>query len=341
MTEKPDFKKMKKDELLTLLEDHWKQIAGAQNSLATIAKHSQTVNDLVGKSNDAWTQIETTQTKVTTSKKAIDETLASINTIKADVKDSLTNITDFYNELFDDSDEKVCTEAKINQLKKSFEEELGNLQSQSTEIQNEEKKKFSDLQTNFEAQLKTKFESVEARYHILFEKIESLLPSATSAGLAGSYKEAKTEINTKLLWGAFIVVVGLLFGWYAYFVYKTPTQSLGAIVAHVLTGSPLIWLAWYLQRTLSQQRRIYQEYSHKQRVMNLYEGFVKAIHESGSEDQKIQLLNIMLKTVESNPANGVGGQETLLENLMEKLPIPKVKNKNDQNKPNTGVADDE
>jgi hypothetical protein len=61
--------------------------------------------------------------------------------------------------------------------------------------------------------------------------------------------------------------------------------------------------------------------------MNLYEGFVRAIHESGSKDQKVQLLTIMLDTVKSNPANIMGGHETLLESLISKFKIPFLNNK--------------
>ena len=56
--------------------------------------------------------------------------------------------------------------------------------------------------------------------------------------------------------------------------------------------------------------------------MNLYEGFVKAIDESGTEEQKYQLLTVMLETVRANPANIMGGHETLLESVISHVKLP-------------------
>jgi len=128
-------------------------------------------------------------------------------------------------------------------------------------------------------------------------------------------------IDSLRLWKAFSIVLLGLFGWYVYFfvffVVKG-SDSLGAVLAHVLTGSPLIWLAWYLQKSIAQQSQIRQEYNHKQRVMTMYEGFVKAIDESGSKAHKEELLSIMLKTVQSNPADILNGHDTLIDSIASK-----------------------
>ncbi len=52
----------------------------------------------------------------------------------------------------------------------------------------------------------------------------------------------------------------------------------------------------------------------------MYEGFVRAIDDFGTESQKEQLMTIMLKTVESNPANILSNHETLIDNLKSHFP---------------------
>jgi hypothetical protein len=329
MIEKPEFKKMKKDELVELLEAHWISIENAKNSITII---DSKISEIESKSTIATTAAEniaSIYTDLTTKNTEIKEICSNIETINEDVEESREVINDFYNKLVDDKEGGIKgIKTKIEEIQTNFETLLTEYIAKCKSKEAEHQTTFSTVLKDVETKRNETFQSMENERKTLFKKIEDLLPSATSAGLASSYKDAQDNIKSiPRLWCAFFIVILGLFGWYAYFLLAQQDHSIGAVLAHVLTGSPLIWLAWYLQRSISQQSRIFQEYNHKQRVMNLYEGFVRAIHESGSKDQKVQLLTIMLDTVKSNPANIMGGHETLLESLISKFKIPFLNNK--------------
>jgi bifunctional ADP-heptose synthase (sugar kinase/adenylyltransferase) len=49
-------------------------------------------------------------------------------------------------------------------------------------------------------------------------------------------------------------------------------------------------------------RRLYEEYNYKQRVMQLYDGFSRVVDEDGSEEQKEALIDVMIDAVKEKPS---------------------------------------
>jgi hypothetical protein len=81
-----------------------------------------------------------------------------------------------------------------------------------------------------------------------------------------------------------------------------PTEKIAAldlkiVTLRVLIAIPLATISAFGFASLALYRRLYEEYNHKQRVMELYGSFRKEIGENGTAEQKTQLLTIMLDAV--------------------------------------------
>jgi hypothetical protein len=75
------------------------------------------------------------------------------------------------------------------------------------------------------------------------------------------------------------------------------TLDVKIIVLRALIALPLAAISFFGFVSLNFYRRLYEEYNHKQRVMELYASFSKEVSQSGTDDQKKQLLSVMIDTV--------------------------------------------
>ena len=121
----------------------------------------------------------------------------------------------------------------------------------------------------------------------LHRQIESLLPGATSAGLAESYKENKLEIwERRFLWAGFVASLIILIGIY-FELLSSNVTDINTILTRIAVVFPDMG-SMVLQRTLSERQKIKEAYKHKQKMMLLYEGFMKQIQALGEDDKALQ-----------------------------------------------------
>ncbi len=180
--------------------------------------------------------------------------------------------------------------------------------------------------------------------NMLEADIRSLLPGAGAAGLASAYAQAKARYGALpyeekvTLWNAIFAFFNLLKG------HSSNTLH------YVLFIAPLIFVTWHFSdlaqivndpngggatwelilmklaismpaipvslfgwSSLKTQRRLFEEYNHKQRVMQLYHSFKKEIDEFGNDAQMKELLAIMLKTVADKPALVMNEHDTQID----------------------------
>ena len=154
----------------------------------------------------------------------------------------------------------------------------------------------------------------------LVEKIEGLLPGATSAGLAETFHQAQKQKAHWLYWVGFIGSLFCVAVGYGYFFHNSLSGNepftWGHVLARATIGIPLLWIAWYCQRSLSQMNRIREEYHHKERVMRIYEGFSKQINSSDSDiarEHNVDLVSAVIKAIERNPADVLDPSATMLD----------------------------
>lgn len=282
--------KWKKDELIEFFRKYKEEIESVQSSLQKIKlfvdEHGQILEDLPAKLGEAQQQsaeIEGLNQTTVGIKQEIGE-------IKEDVERKQKEVTSFYSDLLKGKEATGETPHRVPSIK----EQIKNFQ-----------------------------ESSEKQFAKLKAKIEGLLPGATSAGLASSYQDAQKEKKSLPLWIGFIASLLALMGGYFYsFVYHSPPTDLSTIAIRVTIGFPLIWIAWFCQRSISQMTRIREEYRHKEKVMRIYDGFSKQIEQSTNAQEakakKVDLISVTINAIEKNPAEKLDPSETLLDSWGKK-----------------------
>ena len=195
--------------------------------------------------------------------------------------------------------------------------ELNSLHSKVFGIQDDEGEWNGGLQNEFKS-LTTKhkdwFNVAKQDHENLHKKIQSLLPDATSAGLAGAFAAQKTEYKKPIFWLTVAFVVSLLlllflgisslvdivdgkFTWLSGSWDKVIVRSL----MRLPIALPLIWLAVFAATKRSENRRLLEEYSHKETVARSYESFRKQIS-SLPQDAEAKLATQLLEAAISSLA---------------------------------------
>lgn len=140
--------------------------------------------------------------------------LARSKEVLADVEDSQGKINNFYNSLFSEEEgesKKAAVNGAVAEAKRSA-SEAATLVSSSSKVVSDLKSFFDDVFgeasedgqrsggiandiENLKGRLKEFQGTQERRYKALNDQIESLLPGATSAGLASAYREMKESFD--------------------------------------------------------------------------------------------------------------------------------------------------
>jgi len=172
----------------------------------------------------------------------------------------------------------------------------------------------------------------ELRYKALTDEIESLLPGATSAGLATAYYDLKESFNKPiknysslfyysiacLMLVAFVSMTQEI-GWF--FIKFVDVSDLSKLVPTVLYKLPIIlpilWLALFASKRRSEALRLQQEYSHKEALAKSYQNFKAQIEALNQPDPELmrKLLNAAIDAVSMNAS------DTLDKNHGDNTPV--------------------
>lgn len=161
----------------------------------------------------------------------------------------------------------------------------------------------------------------------LFEQIESLLPGATSAGLAKAYQDMKESFDKPIEnWNqVFIGSIAIMFvatflsfidigivkdDTWTLFAFKQMgdfTSTLNNLLFKLPLYAPLIWLAIFASKRRSENQRLQQEYAHKEALAKSYVSYKMQIDELNQEDKKLleKLLDSSINTVSHNASESL------------------------------------
>ncbi|PML16994.1 hypothetical protein [Vibrio breoganii] len=216
-----------------------------------------------------------------------------IEDLKTNIEEEVSYFKDFYVQVHGQEDDK----GKI----------VGGLESEIQQRQ-DELNAFKKQQTS--------------KYNALNEQIESLLPGATSAGLASAYYELKKDCldpirNFTILFFislALIVLGSIVLMTESFVLYPLEWKLLSNtewndIAINMLRRSPLIiplvWLAIFSAQRRSENQRLYAEYAHKEAIAKSYQGFknqIKELHDSDSDMLK-SLIKQAMEAYSFNPSS--------------------------------------
>jgi len=192
-----------------------------------------------------------------------------------------------------------------------------------------------------EYELDVRFEQLKAyeveqatRHRALFTSIESLLPGATSAGLASSYKTLKDNFQKPianytfafygamfaLLLGGLALVIDSFTLWPFRIELSTASnweEMLRTLLSRLPLILPIVWFAIFSATRRSQYERLQQEYAHKEAFASSYESYKKQLKDLKVDADSLQQV-LIAKAIEAIAFNA---STTLDGKHEEKLPV--------------------
>ena len=223
-------------------------------------------------------------------------------------------------------------ERKITDLLKLTKEEVGELGDFHKKIfgsPDSEGKPTGGLKLELDARV-TQLDSLETaqlkKYDALYEKIEKLLPGATSAGLAKAYEVQRRSFSipiknsTRLFYAAvglmpivaFLTSIQSIGFWSVSFVnHDTLEAILKSMLIKLPFMAPLIWLAVFASIRRSQYERLQQEYAHKEALAKSYESYKKqleALLKTEAEPLQRELISKAIEAIAYNASQTLDGK---------------------------------
>lgn len=250
--------------------------------------------------------------KVEVATEAIKTHLNDASEYTNDIKDKKNKLEEFYWRIFGTAEE-TGAESENKGLRQELDLGMANLK----EYEDEQKKK----------------------HQALIEEVESLLPGATSAGLASSFNKMKESFDrpirsyTFLFYGSLLLTIitsvvsmaeSISLNGIMFVKYSNVIDFLSSLSWKLPVVGAAIWLALFSSRRRSEVQRLQQEYAHKESFARSYNNFKKQIEELDDEDNAM-LKSLIVKAVDSISYNasatldGKHGDKAPSHELMEKL----------------------
>lgn len=287
--------------------------------------HSSEIEDYHSKLLEDTPKQDSIQTEVENARKFVLEEKANVVALVVGVEKEIKELSEFYITVF----------GKMN----DDDETVGGLSAEIT----------LRLATLRELESTNKI-----RYDAVVEEIQSLLPGATSAGLATAYKDMKDSFTSSIKrfeWIFYssislLIILSVLSAMsfslshteagfqfaYGFIKYSTLDQALRENLFKLPLYGALIWLVFFASKRRSEAQRLQQEYAHKEALAKSYGSYKKQLEDLDVEDKELQK-DFIKKTIDaitynaSQTLDGVHGDNHPAKDLMEKVlnKFPEIK----------------
>ena len=287
-------------------------------TMEDIQNRHKSIEELFTKSKSLVSEIQKFYNNTQTATSEIQSNKQTTTSATIEIQDCNTKSKQNVSEI---EEQKQRSSSLMSELQKKA-SAINSLLSEVEKANEKSNNLVSEMQKQYDENSKI-FEEKNKKLDQLTKKIENLLPGATTAGLASSYLEAQKEKNTVWLWAGFLGSLIALLG--IYFSILSPNISLLGILIRTITGMPLIWIAWYCQKSMSQTKRIKEEYNHKERIMKVFEGFSKQIdiltenNPEQNKEKKLALISVVIGAIQKNPSEILNPSETFLDSSKNKI----------------------
>jgi hypothetical protein len=306
----------------------------AKNSMSAIQKSKATVDAFVTDLIEGSDEKKSIKSAIELTKVTIEQHADAIASLhKAMLFDSPESAS-IKSKVDQASGEVISAEKKIKDLLNLTQDHVDDFDEFHKEIFgliDSEGKTTGGLKQELEIRV-TELDNLEmtqlSKYAALYEKIEKLLPGATSAGLAKAYEVQRRSFsipiknNTNLFYAA----VGLM----PVIAFLTSIQSASLMqlsisfvnhetlpaIAHSMLlklpfMAPLIWLAVFASIRRSQYERLQQEYAHKEALAKSYDSYKKqleALLTTEKESLQKELINKAIEAIAYNASQTLDGK---------------------------------
>lgn len=318
-TDKKNSIKTEIDDAHTDIEKKYKEIKEFYNQTLNDAEYDETLKALI--------------------KKAKDEVVEANDTAQKELKELNLKIEQFekyyikiFGELNDD-------DIRIGGLKNEIEAQQKKLEV----FEKEQEEKHNKILTEKLVSIEKYEKETQIHNKNLHAQIESLLPGATSAGLAEAYHQERKKFEEPIkLWNTiFITSLGVMFiATFLTFITITSSETtwsfsfashiegiegtLNSLFYKLPLYAPLIWLAIYASKRRSENQRLEQEYAHKEALARSYSSYKQQIEGLNQQDEALlkKLLESSIETVSYNVSESLDkkhGDGTPSKEVLEKL----------------------
>lgn len=312
------------------------------------------IDDMFNEMNDKKLQLEEYHSQIFEDTDITDSIQSKINDYKKDIEISSKNI----------KDNLIAVSSKIDELDKFYVKTFGTENDSKSSKKDIEKlidllnRTLEEQKDSFDNQINQKLEKIKQyekeqqdNNKNLYEQIESLLPHATSTGLAKAFEVQREKFQKPIEnWNkVFIISIAIMFfstlSTYFTFDFANLTVSfmgneLGAektftsLFNRLPIIAPLIWLAIYASKRRSENQRLEQEYAHKEALAKSYSSYKQQIDNLPSESKNLleKLLDTAIDTISANASHSLDkkhGDGTPAHQLIEKA-FEKFKTENDK-----------
>lgn len=264
----------------------------------TEKKHTELLDYYNNTLNDSK-QSGTTKEIIENAKNDITKYLKTSKDESTEISTKIDNLNKFYVKIFGELNNK---DERVGGLKSELNSRIKNLD----DFEKTQQKTHEETLVNKLKEIKDYEQEQQLQNKNLFKQIESLLPSATSAGLAKAYHDERNKFkNPIFLWNIAFVVSLSIIQIVSFITFKElqTLEDFGRSMLHSLPISgPLIWLAIYSSKRRSENQRLEQEYAHKEAFAKSYSSYKQQIEGLKQEDQELltRLLDTAIATMSYN-----------------------------------------
>lgn len=307
------------------------------------------ISELKGHAESGHGSITSLLQEVQNTKSQIDGHLQKISETVGTVTSKQQELDNHYNSFLAKPSEREFSKLeKINSTYQKIIEDGENSDKISSKLKEYNTALFgnSDTKTpglkttieNYELEIKNKKAEWENSYKALIEKIEGLLPGATSIGLAKAYQDQGRKYRIPYwLWSTIFILMTsgmIVFAIYSLHDSTSIADAFIKIISRIPFFVPAIWLAVFSSKQQSQSRRLQEEYAYKETLAKSYEGYKREIEKLPASTEKNKMLEKLLGTIvnmaEYNPSQTLqmrhhNDRPPILSDLFRKSSKPEFK----------------
>ncbi len=299
----------------------------------------QTISELLNKTKDLQERLKNFETQLLSEEPDTASVKNKTDKFLEEITSAHERITNYKVELFGNDEELAGSVASkvraaktqiLSDAEKATKEladmlgQLKDLKDTHKEVMgapNEEGKVQGGLKAEYESftkSLREYHEEQTTKHTELFKQIEDLLPGATSAGLGTAFETQREKYKgpIKTFSGIFYFAIGALFiftgltfvefsnGWWPSLrVPGTLSEMFASSVTRIFIVLPFVWLAYFAAKRRNENRRLEEEYAHKETIARAYFGFrqqIEALGQENTDTLSAQLLEAAIMAVSLN-----------------------------------------
>jgi len=258
----------------------------------------------------------------------LEEDASKANTTYKGILSKKTEIDELHREIIGYEDENedgeiVFVEGLKDELESSYNDLSLNLEESKKVINSlskESQSQFDEFSEQNKKGIETLKSESKSEYDEIVKRIETLLPTAMTAGLSSAfikkrseeetiYKEYKKKFNRGILFLSLVsilpITISIIFLWTGISLTEVISRSPKVILSFMPLYIPLIWSTISANKKVNLSKRLIEEYSHKQVLSLTIEGLSNQISDIDdteiSKELRIQLIRNFLAVSSENP----------------------------------------